>query len=427
MRGTVNMLWTMLITNTIKWLLIPFTIMGFPFRKSKENTFFLIFIYAMIIYLNLYTSNYVIILNILLPFFIIYWGYKTTLFQTIKIYVIELLSLFFIDQVIILSIITFFPLNSSNSDKMQTLVQLLSSILFLFCAFCFWKKRDKINQFMTALKRKEFILISVGLGSFIIILYSIRSISTGEIIENSKIIAFSGIIFCIFFFTFVSLFFHINESHKQLKQLNQLNERCLEFQKDYYESIIHFDEEMRAFRHDVNKHYQVLAELLKKKCYDDARQYLMNFAKMKDVHYVYKTGNIITDYIVNGKIAAIQADMDVDISVMGLISNDTKIEPTDLCIIMDNALDNAKEALEQYEGKKELKIIIKNFNNTLYFTFINSSSFVDVTNLKTSKSDTLNHGYGLTNIKRVVEKNHGLVTTSYHSDKFYLEIELQQR
>ena len=49
---------------------------------------------------------------------------------------------------------------------------------------------------------------------------------------------------------------------------------------------------------------------------------------------------------------------------------------------------------------------------------------VNVENIKTTKKDRVNHGYGLQNIKYVVEKYNGKVTTEYENGCFSLKIEL---
>lgn len=408
--------------DIVKWLLIPFAVMGFSFKRSKENCFLLVFIYALYIYWRIYEKEYACIINAVFPFVTIYLGFAITWKQAIKVFLLEELCMMFADAILLLAIIGFTSWEDTNA-WMEIVSHTVSIILWFVIAVPLGRIRGKINEAIKAMRIRELLLFVVGMGSLVIIVSSIRNGFTGKMVEKNKIPVIAGMIFCLLLLALTVMFFYVLASRKKLQQLNDVNAACIKFQKDYYEGIIKFDEEMRAFRHDVNKHYRVLSELIKEEHYQDARHYLESIIETKDVNYVYRTGNVVADYIINGKIADIKESMEVDVKVVGTFPQSVQIDQADLCILMDNALDNAKEALEKVQGNKELQIIIKNFQDNIYLTFINSSNSIDVGKLETSKKDTVNHGYGLGNIKRVLQKNGGSLQISYHSGKFYLEAE----
>lgn len=222
----------------------------------------------------------------------------------------------------------------------------------------------------------------------------------------------------------ILLFVFVYDSRRKLKEINRMNEECIRYQKDYYEKIIKSDEEMRAFRHDINKHYNILGELIRLECFDDAKRYIETLVEIKNINYIYHTGNAVADYIINAKIPEINKNNDVNVEVIGRFPENISVDDTDMNIIMGNALDNAADALKVADGDKELHIKIRHHMNIIYLTVMNSSNEVDVNNLKTHKGDKINHGYGIKNIKRVVCKYKGNINIKYEKNLFCLNVEI---
>lgn len=157
---------------------------------------------------------------------------------------------------------------------------------------------------------------------------------------------------------------------------------------------------------------------------EQARDYVNELINRKDVHFTYKTGNVVADYIINGEVQAIKQENgdDVKIQILGKFPQSVGIEQTDLCIILANSLDNVKEAFSRFEGKKELGITIQNHKKRIILKIENTSQPVDVKNINTSKKDKKNHGYGISNIRRVVDKYNGTMQIKYVDGRFLLEM-----
>ena len=76
----------------------------------------------------------------------------------------------------------------------------------------------------------------------------------------------------------------------------------------------------------------------------------------------------------------------------------------DFNIILGNLLDNSIEAAEQTE-EKYIKIYITYRKHKLNIEIHNTTNNkVDMNNVKTTKKDTVNHGYGIKNIKEILNK-----------------------
>lgn len=416
-----------LIVNIVKYIVISYGILGFTISKSKKK-YIIIPVYIISVILIFNIQQYVLLLDMFLQFITICLLYDTSIKNALKGFFIEYIFLSFIDLIVWLAVVGLTPLGGdiiNNVQIISAVADIAGVIPWLILIMFFRKVKKAINARLISLKIREMIFIVIGMGSLAITVSCIQGIFIGEMtakIQRAAMIV--SIITSVFVIAIFGLFVYILDSKEKLQKINILNEECIKYQKEYYEGIIKFDEEMRAFRHDVNKHYSVIYELINREEYIEVKKYIDTLTQIKDFGYIYKTGNLIADYIINRKIAEINETKDVHIEVVGRFPESIKIENADLCIIIENALDNAKEALQKYSGSKALEIIIKNYKQSLYLTFINSSEKIDVANLVTSKIDKLNHGYGLKNIEKVVEKYGGIVFKEYNLEKFYLEIEI---
>lgn len=91
--------------------------------------------------------------------------------------------------------------------------------------------------------------------------------------------------------------------------------------------------------------------------------------------------------------------------------NNILISPTDLSIIIGNALDNAIEACEniQNESTKTIRVSITGQNDNIFIIIANPiSKTIDINNLTTSKKNMAKyHGLGILSMKKIAEKYDG--------------------
>lgn len=106
------------------------------------------------------------------------------------------------------------------------------------------------------------------------------------------------------------------------------------------------------------------------------------------------------------------------------IPNKIKMKPVDICVLFGNSLDNAIEACERItEGSKKISMIISYRNNSLIYSLSNSTNGHLVKNgrfFKTSKNNYGEHGLGLSNIERTVEKYNGILNIQHEDNMFKL-------
>lgn len=192
--------------------------------------------------------------------------------------------------------------------------------------------------------------------------------------------------------------------------LNSMNESYLNAQKDYYEMKQTSDTEIRRIRHDMKNHLICIRELASQGKYDELESYVREISDaVKDADRLIHTGNGIVDAIVNEK-AALARKAGVRFEWEGTISG-FEISAVDSCTLVANLLDNALEACDKVDvAKRYISLSFRRSEHFLLMTCENSAArVVELSHGRplSTKSDKYNHGFGLENMIRCVEKYGG--------------------
>ena len=105
------------------------------------------------------------------------------------------------------------------------------------------------------------------------------------------------------------------------------------------------------------------------------------------------------------------------------------ITPTDLCVIFGNTIDNAMEACEKLNDNSDKTIKVECKCNS-GFMFLNMSNPVDKkvsiknNSIKTTKTNSALHGFGLYSLNKVIKKHDGEIKLSCDDNIFVLDISL---
>ncbi len=207
---------------------------------------------------------------------------------------------------------------------------------------------------------------------------------------------------------------------------NDLLDQQIQSMISYYKDLNAKDENLRALRHDIKNHLLVLNELLETGKIETAINYISQLQAIhEETQYVFQTGNIIADSLLTSK-SAFAVSFNTSISFSGRMPSD-HIKETDFCIILANLADNALEACEKQDGEKNIHIlsVVKNklwtlkISNPIDEKIINPKTF-----LKTSKHDKVNHGLGLENIARTIQKYNGTMNIDTENNTFTVTITL---
>ena len=202
-----------------------------------------------------------------------------------------------------------------------------------------------------------------------------------------------------------------------------------ELVETHYQEVDNMYRQMRGWRHDYRNHIQTMKAYAATEDWDAIRHYLDLLDKdLTTVDTVIKTGNAMTDAILNSKISLarsknIQVIADADIPVK---LNSSEI---DLCCIIGNLFDNAIEASLQLPKEKRLIRIYMDMKNTqLYISFTNFTAEKKLKKhgnlFKSTKGE--GHGLGLIRIDDIVKRSDGYISRNSEDGAFTTEILLPQ-
>ena len=177
----------------------------------------------------------------------------------------------------------------------------------------------------------------------------------------------------------------------------------------------------------MNYHIICINGLLDKNKIDELKEYVNGLKEnVEGIDSSFKTGNIIVDSIINEKYAVIKKE-NIDFHINGYMNGENTMQLVDICTIFANAIDNAIEGSlkEKDKSKRKIEISIKENKNFMFITFINNMVMVKrrgKNNFITTKNDSVNHGFGIVNIKYALAKYNGDFEIETENNEFKLEI-----
>ena len=198
---------------------------------------------------------------------------------------------------------------------------------------------------------------------------------------------------------------HKTELKERDEQLLQVKVKALE---EKYQEML----KSRKVVHDMKNHLLALKKYDQERDWEGLHQYLNELSDdMLDDSYQIWTGNRMLDMILNQKEKDAQnqkTDMQIDTEVFSTLP----FTDREIISLFGNLLDNALEACEQIKGKERwIRIKIKKKNRLIYIEIANAIAKKPDQNetgfISTKKENGL-HGYGLKNMRDIVEKYEGI-------------------
>lgn len=220
-----------------------------------------------------------------------------------------------------------------------------------------------------------------------------------------------------------------HNSQSYYKNLTEILSYQVNLQIQHYEDLKEHEEAMSAFRHDYKNMMLCLRALLEVNDTEQALQYIdqmhLYLQSTRKIRLI-DSGNYIADALITEKLQK-ASQTDTNILFEGFIPS-SRLDNLDICIILGNALDNAIEACAMISGSKSI-YITSDIKNNMWLLCIKNPTIRSIqirkNHIDTTKSDTASHGFGLHNIKTIVNRNHGQLTLKCEDNVFSLDIAMQ--
>jgi len=185
---------------------------------------------------------------------------------------------------------------------------------------------------------------------------------------------------------------------------------------------------VRSIRHDMNLHLATIRDFISNN--EDSTSYITSLlGDIADDELYSNTGNIAFDSITNFKLKTAK-DNNIKLDLSLSIPSTINMEVVDIVTILGNLLDNALDAVSKVD-EKIIKLDIAFDRGNLYINVSNSfngdirytegAQRGDTKSIATLKTGD-NHGHGLNNIYKSVEKYNGHVDITYDDNVFSVGI-----
>lgn len=248
---------------------------------------------------------------------------------------------------------------------------ILSIILVLIVGFVYHSKicKDVIQELSTLT------YIVGGILGFCASGFRIFAFSYGE--EMPVLVKNVFEIMTVCFMEFIALFgislILLKKLNKQYRRECVLKSECMDSAKQYYQSLQDNMREIRKIRHDMNKHLELLHDMLKANMINDAVVYLEKMTEKMEKTSVsaINMGNEFVNAVLSNE--KMKMAEDIDFVCEGRIQSKVNVEhfsvnksmPEEFlsdyewCTVLANLVSNAREACERVQNcKKEIYLKI---------------------------------------------------------------------
>ena len=211
------------------------------------------------------------------------------------------------------------------------------------------------------------------------------------------------------------------------KENEALAKQYLDSQQAHYAYLEKREYETKRFRHDIKNHLFVLENCMETQDYAKAYKYLDTLnEKVNAFSNHVSVNNNIADAILN-KFYSDAQEEGIELQVKGHFPLECHIAPFDICTILSNLLSNAILAENQCGGKRVLVDIRYTKDEVLIFVENDYGHELQGKNgtLETTKVDSFNHGFGLSNVKECVEKAGGYISISTKDNRFKVMLSMR--
>lgn len=291
--------------------------------------------------------------------------------------------------------------------------QLLLVFFFIFLI--------KIKKLLIAKDNKYmFIMSMIPAISVIVCCFMVyRSDNSYEMNVIYTFIAMAGIIII----NVISVFLLIMEQKLyEQKMRQQVMLGAYQQKEKDIESILDMQKQNSKQRHDIKNVLILIRELINDEQYAKATEMLDKYSTgQKNVNLAEIISNsIVLNYLLNRKInQCYDSGIDMGCYVLGDI---TGVDDMDLYILLENLCDNAIEAAAQ-SNNPTIKLQISEDNGNLCIYIGNTTSgnvLRSNPDMNTTKKDKSMHGFGIMNIRDIIDKYNGTINYEQQGDNYLM-------
>lgn len=340
-------------------------------------------------------------------------------FFILLLFFVDLMTLWMID-----ALFDQFDINNIGNTMAGRFIVVIDKTLLLLLVLSMKRKADrKRGQGLAEVEWVRFVFFPV-----FTVLVSLAICVEFSDIQNSRqanvlyVTVFGMVLLNAFVYYLIN---DIIEREDELKE-KEGEYRQFKNQINMYHTMRESLERQKERAHEYKNHILCVDALAKEKKYPELEQYISG---IRDSFYMERnaidTNNVIVNTILNEKYYEMMNKGIVFVFRINDLSS-IKIGDEDLVVILSNLLDNAIEACQKQEGKKIIKLKFMTDEDGVILSVKNTHSGLmgmDQGQFYTTKTMRREeHGIGIKNIKRVIEKYGGTYSIKMDEKEFYFAI-----
>jgi hypothetical protein len=416
------------VVEPLKYFLLTYGVFGVPLRKRKC---WYISVLASIVCVLMckFTGVKVLFYRTFLGSIIIWTIFTVNVFEMLQLFVVEF---YLIDISDMFVWAVYQGIMSAEYVFYETYITWLSNlftiVLFVIISFICRNHREAIYKKIKEERTEKKVLFIVFLMIVTTAISSVQGFLFGKLSGNlPQIAVFAIVVSVLFFIVLFVLLLSALQSRQRLMRINELTGEQMDLQKRYFEEARNADEQVKMIRHDLKNHLLLMRIMLEDEETDRLKEYLEKLTEMYQAIEMVSTGNTVADCLLNNMINRLQNDGKFDYLIEGKFTPDFQMDDLDCCILLSNALDNAREALEKLpEEERYFRMEIRHYGETLCLRISNRTTAIADEQLYMTKKEGI-HGYGIKNMKRVAEKYNGSISWTCREGEMTVDIILDEK
>lgn len=388
------------------------------FRILSEFLYLIYYVITSLAYFKLDIPIIAICIN-WIAIFIIFLTYESTIQKRI-VYTTYIIAFMLFPELVIGAITGYFRFSFFSDGNYSSEIGLITTKIVTYIEALLFRNY-KIK------KDSQSISTSLWISTIIIplstLIYECMFVSNDNITKN-KVIASVAMLFIINATAFY-LYDSLSNSYVRQSKLSILETENALYSKQC-EIMQSSTEELQGFRHDMNNQFIAISQLIKSKQYDEAEKQLGILTSLTKNKIIYSnSGNVIVDGLINYKLQNAQSE-NIRVKTEIAVPKQLHIETTDLVAVIGNLIDNALNALCDVPVEKRSLLLKVVFGQQRLIIRVSNPYIGDMIcrdgNIVSTKQDSKQHGYGLNNIAKAVNKYKGYMDIDYSGNTFTVDI-----
>ena len=404
------------VTTLLEYLLIYMAFFGKKLKKNQIGKYkdllitIAVFIVSTVVFYNDRTIAevlFVLVAGLFMKFI-----FKMRFFETFK----SLIMAVPIASIIETAMRIFSCKIAPDNSYVESVARMLLTSTFCFIIYILIGR--KMDESISNLNTGMYITLIVVSYTLVLMLTFFQFILDG-IDQRAKyefgnyLVVVGGVAIIVSLYNIIFYLYGYQESRIKGEALTEMNM----VQKNQLQLVINQNNETRRFKHEIIDQLLVVKDRLEAGDVETAEkvvhQNLKNIDRINSL--VYDVHNDILNFLLNYYLVPIKDECHISINIE---PTDLGLDESSLCIVVSNILRNAVEAVNGInEGEKSIIVRMGHGEKTMFFEVVNTYNKGRKKRIRGEKDDVLNHGFGITNVKNVIENNSGIFESKVDGNK----------